>query len=170
MPVYDYTIKEFIKALTNLRGILRKAEQYAEEKKVDTNFLLRDRLYPDMFDFSMQVRTACSNAADFAAQASGKEAPKFEKKEEAIEELRVRMDATLVFLQSIAPADIEGMLDKKMTLYFLPGKYLTGCDFITEYLHPNFYFHVTTAYAILRKNGVPIGKADYIGAFTLHDL
>ncbi|OGZ45427.1 MAG: hypothetical protein A3C84_00235 [Candidatus Ryanbacteria bacterium RIFCSPHIGHO2_02_FULL_48_12] len=168
--LYDVTIVECVAMLETLQHLLDKAEAYATERSFDFANLMHDRLAPDMYDFVVQIRIACRNACDFAAQASGRPMPTLEKKQdETIMELRLRIETALTLLRSIQPAEIDGAEDKKMTLYFMPGKYMLGHEFVTQYLQPNFYFHVVIAYAILRARGVPLGKADYTMHMSVKD-
>jgi len=171
ISIYDVSVPEFIAGLNALSHVIDKAAAIAEEKKFDMKNLIHARLAPDMFDFSTQVRIACKNACDFVSQATGLPMPALEKKEdETVEELQARITTALEYLKNIEPQQLEGAEDKKMTFYFAPAKYSLGHEFFTEYLQPNFFFHVVTAYAILRTNGVPIGKQDYILNMTMRDL
>lgn len=171
LSLYDVSVSEFIAGLNALSHIIDKAVAYAEEKKFDMKNIIFDRLAPDMFEFRTQVRIACKNACDFVSQATSKPMPNLEKQEdETVEELHARINTALEYLKATKPEDLEGAEDKKMTFYFAPAKYSPGHQFFTEYLQPNFFFHVVTAYAILRTNGVPIGKDDYILDMTMKDL
>ena len=132
--------------------------------------ILNDRLVFDQFPFVMQIRVACDNAKGCAARLAEIEIPKFEDNEQTIGELKARIEKTLAFLKIIKPEQIIGKENVKVSLPYWDGKSLHGFEYVTEYLIPNFYFHVVTAYSILRKNGLTIGKSDYIGGLPLKDL
>ncbi|MEK7156208.1 MAG: DUF1993 domain-containing protein [Patescibacteria group bacterium] len=169
--LYSITIAPIVKALEALSKILDKAAAYAESKKtVKRTFeeaLLNDRLIFDQFPLAAQVRIACDNAKGGAARLAEVEIPSFEDNEKTIAELQARIAKTLAFVRSVKPEQVVGKEGIKVSLPYWDGKSLSGFEYATEYLMPNFYFHVVTAYAILRKNGVPIGKNDYIGALPL---
>jgi len=169
--LYTITIPPIAKALTALSKILDKAAAYAESKKTPKRSfeeaLLNDRLVFDQFPFAAQVRIACDNAKGGAARLAEIEIPKFEDDEKTIAELQARIEKTLAFLKTIKPEQVIGKEGIEVSLPYWDGKHTTGFEYATEYLMPNFRFHVVTAYAILRKNGVPLGKSDYIGALPL---
>ncbi|MGE5445731.1 MAG: DUF1993 domain-containing protein [Ignavibacteriales bacterium] len=169
ISMYDITVPLFIKALSNMSAILDKAALYAEEKKFDISYLLHFRLFPDQFPFVRQIQIASDNAKGAAARLAGIEPPKMEDNETAVEDLKIRIDKTIDFLKTLRPEQINGSEDKKISIWFIPGKYLTGLEYITEMVLPNFYFHITTAYSILRHNGVSIGKMDYLGPLSLKE-
>lgn len=175
--LYTITIPVMTKALTALDKMLDKVAAHAETKAterrpgaVHAEALLNDRLIFDQFPFAAQVRIACDNAKGGAARLAEIEAPKFEDNEKTVAELKTRIEKTLAFLGTVKPEQLIGKEDIKISLPYFAGKYFTGFEYATEYLLPNFFFHVTTAYAILRKNGVDIGKADFIGGLPLKDL
>ena len=162
------------KALIALSGILDKLTSHAEKKQLEwhpngmqEDALLQSRLISDQFPFVRQVQIACDNAKGVAARLAEIEAPKFEDTEKTVAELKERIDKTIAFLDSIKPEQIIGKEEVKIVLPYWGGKSLTGFEYVTEYLIPNFYFHMATAYSILRKNGVSIGKADYLGKLPL---
>ncbi len=169
--LYSITIAPIVKALEALSKILDKAGAYAESKKTAKRSfeeaLLNDRIIFDQFPLANQVRIACDNAKGGAARLAEVEIPVFEDNEKTIPELKARIDKTLAFLNTIKPEQITGKEGIRISLPYWDGKSLSGFEYATQYLMPNFYFHVVTAYAILRKNGVPIGKSDYIGALPL---
>jgi len=160
-----------MKALTALDKILDKAAAYAESKKTPKRSfeeaLLNDRLIFDQFPLASQVRIACDNAKGGAARLAEAEIPSFEDNEKTVAELQARIEKTLAFLKTIEPEQVVGKEAVKVSLPYWDGKHTTGFEYATEYLMPNFFFHVVTAYAILRKNGVPLGKNDYIGGLPL---
>ena len=169
--LYTITIPPIAKALGALSKILDKAAAYAESKKTPKRSfeeaLLNDRLVFDQFPLAAQVRIACDNAKGGAARLAEVEIPTFEDNEKTIAELQARIEKTLAFLKTIKPEQIIGKEGIKVSLPYWDGKHTTGFEYATQYLMPNFRFHVVTAYAILRKNGVPLGKSDYIGALPL---
>lgn len=164
ISMYQTSIPVFTRILRSLRGILEKADQHAQERKIDPAVLLRDRLFPDMFDLTRQVQLATDFARGTAARLAGVEQPKVEDKETTFPELFARIDATLAYLASIAPAQIDGSETREIVrpIRGEPHRF-TGINYLLQFALPNFYFHATTAYAILRHNGVALGKADYIG-------
>jgi uncharacterized protein len=169
ISMYNVTVPLFIKALSNMSAILDKAVLYAEEKKFDVSYLLQSRLFPDQFPFIRQIQVASDSAKGAAARLAGIEPPKMEDNESTVEDLKERIEKTIDFLKTLTPEQINGSEDKKISIWFIPGKYLTGLEYITEMVLPNFYFHITTAYSILRHNGVSIGKSDYLGQLSLKE-
>src|SRR3989344_2174561 len=169
--LYSVTIPVMAKALDALSKILDKAAAYAESKKTPKRTfeeaLLNDRLVFDQFPLAAQVRIACDNAKGGAARLAEVEIPRFEDNEKTNAELQARIEKTHAFLRTIKPEQIIGKEAVKVSLPYWDGKHTTGFEYATEYLMPNFFFHVVTAYAILRKNGVPLGKNDYIGGLPL---
>lgn len=168
--MYYQTILQFKKMLLNLSKILDKAVEYSEAKKFDSTILINDRLAPDQFSFTRQIQLACDNAKFIASRLSGKEAPKHEDNEKTIEELKERITKATEYLDSFTTEDFDGCTDRKIQLPFRPGLYLNGEEYFVEFAVPNFYFHVTTAYSILRHNGLNIGKMDYLGSVNFKPL
>ena len=169
ISMYVATVPVFIRSLEAMRGILTKAEAFAIEKKIDENILLQARLAVDMFPFVKQVQVVCDNAKGTAARIAGIEAPKFEDNEKTLLELKERIEKTLVFLCTLKEEQFVESEERKVPIYFMPGKYLLGLEYLTDMALPNFYFHLTTAYDILRHFGLNIGKADYIGQVQFKD-
>lgn len=174
--LYTVTIVPMMKSLTALSGILDKVDSHAKSKQLEwhpagmqESALLESRLISDQFPFVRQVQVACDNAKGLAARLAEIEAPKHEDNEKTIAELKARIDKTIAFLKTIKPEQIIGKEAIKVTTPYWNGKHVTGFEYATEQAIPNFYFHLTTAYAIMRKNGVNLGKADYIGALPLKD-
>ena len=163
-----------MKALGALSKILDKAAAYAESKKTPKRTfeeaLLNDRLIFDQFSLLMQIQRVSDNAKNGIARIAGIEAPKMEDAEKTVAELQARIEKTLAFLKTIKPEQLIGREEAKVSLPYWNGKSLTGFEYATEYLMPNFYFHLVTAYSILRKNGVDVGKDDYIGGLPLKSL
>ena len=165
-----------IKTLKNLSGILDKMASHASGKQLEWHpkgmqeeNLLQSRIISDMFPFVKQVQVACDNGKGGAARLAGIEPPAFEDNEKSVAELKARIDKTVKFMATIKPADVIGHEDRKFSLSYWPDKQMTAFGYATEYLLPNFYFHVTVSYAILRKNGVDLGKADYTGPMPFID-
>ena len=164
--LYQVSIPAFQKTLGSLKAILKKGEDYATEKKVDPSVLLTARLFPTMFALTRQVQIACDGAKGAAARLSGREIPKFEDTEATFADLYARIDKTLAFIASIPASEIDGQDDRAISLTAggTPYNFKAGA-YLVHWAFPNFFFHVTTAYAILRHNGVDVGKLDYLGQF-----
>lgn len=155
------------KQLSQLDKWLEAAVAFAQTKSFDPNLFLGFRLAPDQFAFARQVQTACDTAKLAASRLSGKEAPSHPDTEQTIDELRARVQAVVAFLDSFTAADFEGAATRVVTQPRWQGKTMSGHDYFLEHALPNFYFHLTHAYAILRHNGVGLGKRDYLGALSL---
>jgi hypothetical protein len=171
--LYTVTVPVMRKALVALDAILDKAAAHAESKKTPRrsfeDALLQSRLVFDQFPLVQQIQVACDNAKAGAARLAEVEVPSFEDTEQTIAQLKERIAKTTAFMDTIAPAQIIGKEDAKISLPYWDGKHLTGFEYATQHLLPNFFFHVTTAYAIMRKNGIELGKGDYIGGLPLKD-
>ncbi|TAK45552.1 MAG: DUF1993 family protein [Betaproteobacteria bacterium] len=164
ISMYQASAPRFANMLNNLAGILDKAAAHAEAKKIDPQVLLASRLYPDMFALARQVQIACDNAKGAVARLAGVEVPKHEDTERTFDELKARIAKTVAFVNSIRPAQVDGSENRDIRLKL--GKREVdwkGLQYLLGFALPNFYFHVMTAYAILRHNGVELGKQDYIG-------
>lgn len=157
---------EMKKMLGQLVLWLDKAEAHAKAKSFDPNILVDMRLAPDQFPFSRQVQSACDTAKLSATRLTGKEAPVNPDTEKTIEELKARIRATLSFLDTITEKDFAGAATRVVSTPRWEGKIMLGQDYFLEHAVPNFFFHLTHAYAILRHNGVDVGKRDYLGAQT----
>lgn len=168
--LFEITVPQFIKVLGNLNGLLDKAAAHAEMKKYDVKNVLNARLAPDQFNFIRQVQIATDTAKGAAARLAGQEPPKYEDNEQTLDELRTRLHKTIEFLKTVKPAQFDGAAKRMIKIPHMPGKGLAGFEFVVQMGLPNFYFHVTTAYSILRHNGIEIGKGDYLGALPLKDL
>ena len=155
--------------LTALSAVLDKAEAYAAAKKIDPKVLLDTRLAPDMFPLLMQVQVATDLAKNGAARLSGVEPPRHEDNEKTIEELKARVAKTLAYLKSVDGKQIDASADRQLTFPLGPKNKgeMQGDDYLNHFLLPNFYFHLTVAYAILRHCGVELGKPDYLGAIPM---
>ena len=163
---YDITVVQFSKMLQNLQHILNKGAAFAESKKIDVSVLLNARLAPDQFHLIRQVQIACDTAKLGAARLTDKvdSAPKHADDETSFEQVQQRISDTIAYLQSFSAADFNQAATIKVSQPRWEGKYLTGQEFLIQHVLPNLYFHITTAYAILRHNGVDVGKKDYLGA------
>jgi hypothetical protein len=169
MSMFAASVPQLSKMLKNLSAWLDKAVEYAEAKPFDPNVLASCRLAPDMYPLIMQVQGACDSAKFAVARLSGVTAPPHDDVEQTIDELRARIAACLDFIQGVTEKAFEGAATRVVTLPFAPGKAITGADYLNEMALPNFYFHISMAYAILRHNGVPLSKRDFIGSLNLHD-
>ena len=163
---YDITVVQFSKMLQNLQHILNKGAAFAESKKIDVSVLLNARLAPDQFHLIRQVQIACDTAKLGAARLTDKvdSAPKHADDETSFEQVQQRISDTMAYLASFTEADFSQAATEKVSQPRWEGKYLTGYEFLIQHVLPNLYFHITTAYAILRHNGVDVGKKDYLGA------
>lgn len=159
------TLQQFTHTIGALKNILDKAEAYQAEHDVD---LLNARLAPDMFHFIRQIQAVSDTAKFTAARLSGKQAPTFEDTEETYDELRQRLNKTIEYLNSFSPEDFEDAATRQITLPFAKTMWANGEDYFLQFSLPNFFFHTTTAYAILRNHGVDVGKRDFISHMTIH--
>ncbi len=157
---------EFIKMLNNLEAIMAKTAVHADTKKFDVNNFLSERLIADMLPFSKQVQIACDGAKFCAAYMSHTTPPKFEDNEKTWTELRARVVKTVDYLKTMVEADYSKFKEAKVAPSWAGGQWLNGEEYFYEMALPNFYFHMTTAYALLRKSGVEIGKGDFLGALN----
>jgi hypothetical protein len=164
LSLYDISIPPLTLGLTNLSAILDKAAAYAEDKKVDPKVLADSRIIADMFPLKRQVQIACDTAKGGAARLAGVDIPKHEDTEATFVELKERIAKTLAFVASVKAEQVNASESREIVLAFpqITLKF-TGRDYLTKFVLPNFYFHITTAYAILRKNGVDLGKGDFLG-------
>jgi hypothetical protein len=160
---YDISITQFSKMLKNLNHILDKGALHAEAKKFDVDVLINSRLAPDQFNLIRQVQIACDTAKFAAARLAGQEAPTNDDSEKNLRELKSRIDSTINYLATFKNEDFAGASERKISHPRWEGKYLTGHEYLIQHALPNIYFHVTTAYSILRHNGVDVGKKDYLG-------
>ncbi|MGH6816635.1 MAG: DUF1993 domain-containing protein [Hyphomicrobiaceae bacterium] len=164
MSLYQAAVPPFMQQLQALSGVLDKAEAHAAAKKIDPAVLLGARLFPDMFAFTRQVQLVTDFAKGASARLAGLEVPSYEDTEKTFAELKARVRKTLDFLQSLKPAQIDGSEERDIEIK-IGGKPVTfkGQVYLVNFALPNFYFHATTAYAILRHNGVELGKRDFVG-------
>lgn len=163
MQLYDSTIPLLTKQLSNIFKWLDKAAAHAEAKKFDANVLVAARLAPDQYTFGRQVQAACDQAKFIAAKLTGKEPPAHPDTEATIPELRARIQTVIDYLATFSREDFSGADERACSHVWMRGKAVRGSDYLAHFGFPNFYFHLTTGYDILRHNGVPLGKSDYIG-------
>lgn len=167
--MYTVTVPEFKRSLSALKAILVKTEAFVAEKKIEDIVLLQARLAPDQFSLVKQVQITCDTAKGTAGRLAGVELPKMEDTEETIKALEERIDKTIAFLDTLTPEQFKGSEERDIAVYFFPGKCLTGLEYLNTLGLANFYFHMTTAYSILRHNGMNIGKTDFMGQVEFHD-
>ena len=164
LSMYDFSIPVLKQALGSLAVILRKAADHAESRKIDPAAFISARLFPDMFALAKQVQIATDQAKGCAARLARVDIPKYDDTETTFDQLQERIARTIAFLDSFAPAQINGSEEAEIVLQIHELKLeFKGQDYLLRWVLPNFYFHATTAYDILRHNGVEIGKRDFLG-------
>jgi uncharacterized protein len=161
---HDDAIRSFAKTLRNLEQWMDKAAAHAKTKSFEVDVLVDARLAPDQFAFGRQVQSACDQAKYAAAYLGGKQPPSHPDTEKTFAELRQRVDKCVAFLDTVKEQDLRGGEERKVAPPWLGGRWLRGDDYLVHVAIPNFFFHATMAYAILRHNGVDLGKMDYIGS------
>ncbi len=167
ISMYQASVPPFLQMLASLSAILDKAAVHAAARKIEPSVLLNTRLTPDMFPLVRQVQLAADFAKGAAGRLAGVELPKFPDEETSFAELTARIAKTVDFIETLKPAQIDGSEGREITIPIGGQPYkFTGQNYLIRFALPNFYFHHTTAYAILRQCGVEIGKRDYLGAFT----
>jgi hypothetical protein len=166
ISMYQASVPVFIRMLNNLIGILEKAAAHADARKIDHAVLINSRLYPDMFPLSRQIRIATDAALSGTARLAGMEPPKLEENEATFADLIDRIRKTIAYVSGFKPEQIDGSEKARIELKLRDSTLtLDGMTFLLNRVLPNFYFHVTTTYDILRHNGIEIGKKDYLGKF-----
>lgn len=164
ISMYSASVPVFVRLFKNLNAMLDKAMVYADSKKIEHSILLTARLAPDMFHLTRQVQIATDNAKGCVARLAGVDIPKYEDNEASFADVKARLVKTIAFLESFQPEQINGTEDKDIVLKMGPiTREFKGIDYLLGHASMNVYFHVTTAYAILRHNGVELGKKDFIG-------
>lgn len=164
ISMYQASIPMFIRMLNNLAAILEKAAAHAEAMKIDPTVLINSRLFPNMFPLGRQIQIASDGAKGGAARLAGMEPPVYEDNETSFPELIARIRKTIAYLETLKPAQIDGSEEKTITWKTRSGeKSLPGMPYLLNHVTPNLYFHVTTAYNILRHCGVELGKQDFLG-------
>ena len=169
MSMSNASIPVFEIGLSALSALLDKAEAYAEAKKIDPTVLLNARLFPDMFAFTRQVQIACDQAKNGGARLAGVDPPRYEDNEKTTAELRTRIAKTIAFVKTLDAERIDTAADREITFPLGPNNkgHMRGADYLNHFVLPNFYFHLTTAYDILRHCGVEIGKPDFLGTIPM---
>jgi uncharacterized protein len=165
--MYYQVISQCVQNLKNLETCLDKAKQYSAAKKFDEAVLMTSRLAPDMQNFTYQVQSACDYVKAAAAWLSGQTPPKHEDNERTIDELRDRIRKTVAFAESVKEPQYSDAPERKVKLSWAPGKVIGGEDYLLQMTIPNTFFHIAMAYAILRHNGVDVGKMDFLGPINL---
>ena len=164
--MYEASVPVFKQILTSLSAIIDKADAHATEKKIDPAALLQARLYPDMFPFLRQVQVACDFAKGCTARLAGVDVPRYEDSEQSFAELKQRIATTIAFMDGLPQDGIEASAQRDIsTSSGANAKQFKGQVYLVHYALPHFYFHATTAYALLRHNGVEVGKKDFIGSW-----
>ena len=167
LSIYDASIPAFVNMLNAMSGILDAAEKHCEAKKIDPSILVNDRLAPDMFPLARQIQIATDGVKGGAARLAGVEAPAFADTETTLPELKERLAKTVAFLNSIDKSKFDGAEDKTLTMKIGPNDLTFPAKvYLFEFVIPNFYFHATTAYAILRHNGVELGKQNFLAGLA----
>src|ERR1700736_6050036 len=164
--MYYQVISQCTQMLKNLESWLDKAEEYAGAKTFDVGVLMTGRLAPDMKPFIYQVQSACNYLKAAAAWLSGQTPPKHEDNEKTIEEVRARIRKTIAFAESVTEPQYANAAEQNVKLSWVPGKQIGGKDYVLQLTIPNVYFHIAMAYAILRHNGVEVGKLDFLGSMN----
>jgi len=165
ISMYDASVPVFARGLTSLKNVLAKGAASAAARKIDESVLLNARLAPDMFPLTRQVHVATDFARGTVARLTGVEPPKWDDNEKSFAELIARVDRAIEAVKSFSAAQVDGSETRSVTRPVRgEPKVFTGINYLLQYSLPNFYFHTTTAYAILRHNGVDVGKGDFIGA------
>ena len=165
ISMYQASVPRLVNALNNLSHVLGKAQAHIEAKKLDPKTLLEFRLYPDMLSMTRQVQIASDTAKGLVARLAGLDNPVHEDNEQSVAELQARLAKTVTFMQSVSAAQIDGTEDKAIVIKRGDKEtHYKGMQFLLGHASPNFYFHVSTTYNILRHNGVEIGKRDFMGA------
>jgi len=165
ISMYKASVPVFVKGLTNLKAILEKAAAHAQAKKIDDTVFASARLFPDMLPLTGQIQITTDFARGTTARLAGTEMPKWEDNEKTLAELIARVERTLEYVKPFTAAQLDGTEGKEITRPIRgQPKTFTGLNYLLQFALPNFYFHSTTAYAILRHNGVEIGKPDFLGS------
>ena len=166
ISMYQASAPRFARMLRNLSALLGKAQAHVEARKLDGAAFTTYRLFPDMFPLTRQVQIACDQAKGAVSRLAGVEPPKHEDTEQTFADLKARIAKTLDFVESVSASKIDGSEAREVVLKLRAGELrLKGLEYLFSHAYPNFYFHVTTAYNILRHNGVELGKKDFVGSF-----
>ena len=168
MSLYPTSVALMSKMLKNLASWLDQADAYAQDRDFPVEVLVQSRLHPDQFPLVRQVQSACDTAKYAASRLSGKEAPSHPDDETTFAELKERVASVLSNLETYSEGEFEGSAEREIVLPFIEGQAITGANYLHEFALPNFFFHVSHAYAILRHNGVPLGKRTFLGSLSLY--
>ena len=164
VSMYKCSAPIFLQYLGGLSNVLDKAKAHVEAKKLDEAFFMNMRIYPDMFPFVRQVRSTCDHAVNACARIAGREVPTFANDEKTFDDLKKRVERAMDFVRTFKPEELDGQEAREIVVKFPSGeRHFTGQTLLLNLSLPNFYFHDTTAYAILRHCGVEIGKRDFMG-------
>lgn len=164
LSMYESSVPVLIRNLNNLAAILEKGAGYASDREIEGAVLVNARLFPNMFPLARQVQIACDVSKGAVGRLSGVEAPKHEDTEVSFDDLQTRIKKTIEFIESVPADKIDGSEEKEIVLAAGPNEYkFRGKDYLLLFVLPNVFFHITTAYNILRHNGVDIGKMDFLG-------
>jgi hypothetical protein len=164
ITLFQASVPVLLHGLRNLQHIVGKGQAHAAEKQIDPSVLTGARLFPDMLPFARQIHIATDTAKGCAARLANVEAPKFDDVEVTFDDLHARIQKTIDYLKTFTPEQIDGAEERRITLKMRSGPIeFSGLDYLRFFVLPNFYFHITTAYDILRHNGVEVGKLDYLG-------
>jgi hypothetical protein len=167
--IHDQVIPQMTKMLTAMTGYFDKAVHHAQSKNYDVNTLLGARLAPDQYSLGKQIQTTCFLAEECIARLAGKPTPKHEDTEKTFQELRARVEKTVAHLKAYKKDDFKGWEERSCDIFFAPGKCMPGMAYFMQLGHPNFFFHLTSVYSILRHNGVDVGKMDFLGPVQFQD-
>ncbi len=168
MSMYNATVPQLSQMLDNLTGWMDEAQAYAEERGFEVAVLLDQRLHPDMFSLRRQIQSSCDNVKLACARLGGVEAPRHEDGEQTWDELKARIAEVGAFVQGLDPEGFEGAAKRELTPGFLRGQAVLGHHYLNQFALPNLYFHLSMVYAILRANGVKLGKMKFIGKMTTY--
>jgi len=164
ISMYQASVPQLKKMLLNLSAILTTAEEHAAAKGIDDKVLVEARLFPDMFPLAKQIQIACDQVKFGLARLASVEAPKFDDTESTLVQLKERISKTIAFMDSIKPEQVDGTEAKEIKFSIREWSFeFVGEQYVLTWIIPNFYFHITTAYSILRHNGIELGKTDYLG-------
>jgi len=167
--MYRQAILQCVCALETVEVFLDKTEQHAKQQNIDVNVLINERLAPDMKPFIYQVQSACDYVKAGAAWLAGQTPPRHEDNERTVQEIRARIHKTVTFVGSVKSDSYDRASEREVKLSWAPGKFLRGQDYLLQMIIPNVYFHISMAYAILRKSGVDVGKMDFLGPINFVD-
>lgn len=170
LPHFDVTVPVFKKNLLIVQALLSKGLEHALEIGMTEAAFLDQRLAPDMFPLVKQVQMITDNAKGASSRLAGVEAPVIADTETTVAELIARIDTVIVYLETLTPAQFTDAAERKITLSYIPGMYQTGADYLVDFVLPNFFFHMSMVYGLLRAQGVTLAKMDFLGNLKLHKV